>query len=375
MSSTLHDLLAQRRDEVLGMFVSRVMGDEIAAAPTGTRRSELVDHLPAFLDELIDALVATGGEPADGTRAPSELPLAGRIKAGEHGVTRLRQGFDIEALVREYGILRECILSIIEREKVAVSARDFSLLSKCLDAGALEAVKQYVSHKQDSLERAAAAREEVLAVVSHDLRNPLNTIVIGVHRLASLVPNESQQYKLTQTIQRAADRMLRMIGDLLDASSILAGHLKIEREPIEVAEVLADVAESFEGSCKESGLTLEVSAEPLLVSADKERLHQVLGNLVGNAIKFTPSGGTVSVSVTSTADAATFEVRDTGPGIAKAMQAVIFDRFWRGERASTPSAGLGLYIARGIVEAHGGSLSLESEEGRGTTFRFTIPRA
>ena len=221
------------------MFVSRVMGDEIAAAPSGTRRSELVDHLPAFLDELIDALVAPGAEAGEGTRSPSDLPLAGRIKAGEHGVTRLRQGFDIEALVREYGILRECILSIIEREKVTVSARDFSLLSRCLDAGALEAVKQYVSHKQESLERAAASREEVLAVVSHDLRNPLNTIVIGVHRLASLVPNESQQYKLTQTIQRAADRMLRLIGDLLDASSILAGHLKVDPAPIEAAVVIA----------------------------------------------------------------------------------------------------------------------------------------
>ena len=242
--------------------------------------------------------------------------------------------------------------------------------------GTIEAVKAYVGEQQQSLASAALAREDVLAVVSHDLRNPLNTVVIAIHKLASLVSEESQQYKLTQTIQRSADRMLRMIGDLLDASSIQAGQLSVERDVVDAVDLLSDVRESFESACSDRGLALRVASTPeIIVGGDRQRLHQVLANLVGNAVKFTPSGGAIDVNVTATSTRIEFEVRDTGKGIPEDQCASIFDRFWKGQRGSRSGTGLGLYIARGIVEAHGGKITVTSVVGQGTSFRFWIPRA
>ena len=367
MQRKLYEVLKANREEVLGLFVSRVMGDEIAPAPAGARRSELIDHLPGFFDEMIVALEQSASE---------ETARAGQLKsAADHGVTRLRQGFDVEALVREYGIMRECILTVIERAGASVTARDFGLLSYCLDVGTIEAVKAYVGEQQQSLASAALAREDVLAVVSHDLRNPLNTVVIAIHKLASLVSEESQQYKLTQTIQRSADRMLRMIGDLLDASSIQAGQLSVERDMVDAVDLLSDVRESFESACGDRGLALRVAGTPgIVVVGDRQRLHQVLANLVGNAVKFTPRGGAIDVNVTAAPTQIEFEVRDTGDGIPEDQCASIFDRFWKGQRASRTGTGLGLYIARGIVEAHGGKITVTSVVGQGTSFRFWLPR-
>lgn len=218
------------------------------------------------------------------------------------------------------------------------------------------------------------AREEILGVVSHDLRNPLN--VIGLS-LASLrreqSPSPSQQKNLDK-MGRAVSRMNRLIQDLLDVTRMEAGGLSLTPSSIEVPALLQDAAEMLRALAEEKTIEFRVQAEPELlpVMADRERALQVFSNLVGNAIKFTPSGGQVIVGAKRDGKAICFSVSDNGPGIAAHDLNRIFDRYWQG-RAKAQGAGLGLAIAKGIVDAHGGKIWVESRMGQGATFFFTLP--
>lgn len=226
--------------------------------------------------------------------------------------------------------------------------------------------------------QATRARDDVLAVVSHDLRNPLNTVQMSATFLLDLLatpdakPPFEQQLK---AINRAATRANRLIGDLLDVSRIEAGTLAVERSPIDALQVLTDAIEDQRGLATEKGLTLtgELTGQPARIAGDKERISQVFSNLIGNAIKFTPMGGSIVVTGCINSGFGEFDVADTGPGITEEHLPHLFDRFWQANRATRTGAGLGLSIAKGIVEAHGGVLKAESEIGKGTKFSFTIP--
>ena len=146
--------------------------------------------------------------------------------------------------------------------------------------------------------------------------------------------------------------------------------------PVDVTALAQDGVQSFQALAGQRGLTLRLQAPPGPVPAevDSERVLQVLANLIGNAIKFTPAGGAIHLRVEPFDDRVELTVADTGPGIAAEDQASVFDRFWQADRSERRGMGLGLYIARSIAEAHGGRLTLESELGRGSTFRFSVPR-
>jgi signal transduction histidine kinase len=169
--------------------------------------------------------------------------------------------------------------------------------------------------------------------------------------------------------------MSRLIRDLLDVSTIGNGGLVMVPEEIDVCALLRDTLQSFEGPAAAKGI--ELSAEPLeslpAVRADPGRLMQVLSNVVGNAVKFTPAGGTVRLCARIHDEYITISVSDTGPGIPADSLAHIFDRFWQARRTQRAGAGLGLAIARGIVEAHGGRIWAESELGKGATVSFSVP--
>jgi len=226
--------------------------------------------------------------------------------------------------------------------------------------------------------QATRARDDVLAVVSHDLRNPLNAVQMSATFLLDLLatpgttPPFEQQLK---AINRAATRANRLIGDLLDVSRIEAGTLAVERSPLEADKVLAESVEDQRGLATEKGLTIKChwEGEPARIAGDKERISQVFSNLIGNAIKFTPSDEEIDVGGEKKGDFAEFVVVDTGPGITPEHLPHLFDRFWQANSATKTGAGLGLSIAKGIVEAHGGTLRAESDVGHGTKFIFTIP--
>jgi signal transduction histidine kinase len=225
--------------------------------------------------------------------------------------------------------------------------------------------------------RATRTRDEVLAIVSHDLRNPLHAITLGAGQLLKQVgddPSRHFEKRLIEGVVRAATRTKTLIQDLLDVSCVEAGELVVSPESCPVAELIQEaMAENLPMAAERSqSLTWTVAPGIAAVQADRKRILQVLGNLLSNAVKFTPAGGRIALRVTRHGDRVWFAVSDTGPGIPVADQAHIFDRFWQARHARRAGAGLGLSIARGIVAAHGGRLWVESTPGEGSTFLFDL---
>ena len=233
--------------------------------------------------------------------------------------------------------------------------------------------------EREARERAEAAirtREEVLAIVSHDLRNPLNTISMGAAALADFASDEASRAKYIQMVQRAIQRMNRLIEDLMDVVRLEGGQkLALDPRPLDLAPLLTEMCESFRAQAAPRNQTLVCETAPGLppVLADRDRLAQVLTNLVGNALKFTPEGGRISLRAEEAEDSVRITVEDTGPGIAPDDLPRIFDPYWQAGRTARLGAGLGLTIAKGIVEGHGGSITVMSKPGEGTTFTFTLP--
>ncbi|HEX7091924.1 MAG TPA: ATP-binding protein [Longimicrobiales bacterium] len=226
-------------------------------------------------------------------------------------------------------------------------------------------------------QRAIAARDDVLGILSHDLGNPLSAIFIRSRVLLRTLPQElAPAREQVEGIRTAAEEMDRLITNLLDLRRLEAGRLVLERRRHSAAALLEGVRESFGVLAAEKSLALELHCgEPSpTLHADRDRVLQVLGNLVGNAIKFTPPGGRIDVHVLQDSNAEVrFEVRDTGPGISPEQLPHLFDRFWQARHSGRRSVGLGLSIAKGIVEAHGGRIWVESEPGAGARFYFTVP--
>lgn len=228
-------------------------------------------------------------------------------------------------------------------------------------------------------EEAGRARESMVAVVSHDLKNPLSTIQMAASfLLEDLVPDDEahalERRQLT-SIHREAGRAYRLIRDLLDVNAIEAGTLHVVRSTQEIAPLVDEVVETLKplAQAKQIELALEAASGLPVLHADRDRLFQVFSNLGGNAIKFTPEGGRVLIRARHEDDAVAFDVVDTGPGIPPADLSRVFDRYWQAKKTASLGSGLGLTIARGIVEAHGGRIDVSSVPGEGTVFSFTIP--
>lgn len=228
---------------------------------------------------------------------------------------------------------------------------------------------------EEALRLAVHMREEFLAIVSHDLRNPLNSVLLGSEILQSSPTLDPQSVGKIELILNAAKRMSRMLSDLLDLSSMDAGHLSMECKTESVDALLSATVETVTHSAAARGIQLEVVANELNMVAfcDRERILQVLTNLVGNAIKFSSQSGRVRIEARRKVDDIEFAVRDSGTGITKSQLDHIFDPYWQAPKTAKLGTGLGLSIARGIVESHDGRIWAESDAGRGSCFFFTLP--
>lgn len=230
-------------------------------------------------------------------------------------------------------------------------------------------------------QRAARAREEVVAVVSHDLKNPIAGVQLAARSIrrsidASKAIDPEKLRRFADGILSSTATMDRLVRDLLDLSRMEAGKFRIQRAPTDVRVLLADIETSFAALAKERGIDLRVRppASALVASLDADRIRQLLSNLVGNALKFVPAGGSVDVVATSDGRHLVLEVRDDGPGIPRADLPHLFDRYWQPQQArGRNGAGLGLFICKGIADAHGATLTVESEEGSGARFVCTVP--
>jgi len=219
-------------------------------------------------------------------------------------------------------------------------------------------------------------KSEVISAVSHELRSPLTSIKGFTATLLHKWERFSDEAKkhMLLTVQTDADRLARLIGELLDMSRIEAGRLQLRRQMVDVAEVARRVMERIQPAAGGHTLCTKFPPQPPLVWGDPEKIEQVLSNLVENAIKHT-EGGTITVDVASDADAVRVGVSDQGSGIPAEQRRQIFGKYFRrGERTGSPSgAGLGLYISKGLVEAHGGKMWVEDAPGGGALFAFTLP--
>ncbi len=231
----------------------------------------------------------------------------------------------------------------------------------------------------EAAQRAVRSREDLLSIVSHDLKNPLG--VIRLHAQMLLRPRGGEERRSSRTqleaIQRAADHMGRLITDLLTAASVESGRFVVARQPIDPATLVSDALVALRPLAERKSLRIVDEIPPHLqqVFADAARIEQVLGNLVGNAIKFSPEHGRITVRAVPLQHEIAFSVSDTGGGIAATDLPRLFDRFWQAERSARIGTGLGLFIAKGIVDAHGGKIWIDSELGEGTTVFFTLPMA
>jgi signal transduction histidine kinase len=220
--------------------------------------------------------------------------------------------------------------------------------------------------------RAIRVQETFVATVSHDLKNPLNTISMSAQALRRRLPEEPVCQHL-HVVQRSIDRMLRIIADLLDTSAIEHGQLAVEPKAEDARALLDDALELLRPLASAKGQTLLAEVpEGAEVFCDRERVLQVLSNVIGNAIKFSPEGARIEITVRREPHVVCFAVRDEGPGVEAAEQRHVFERYRHASHASGGGSGLGLFIAKGIVEAHGGQIWLKSRLGAGSTFYFTL---
>ncbi|MFY2564102.1 ATP-binding protein [Corallococcus terminator] len=239
---------------------------------------------------------------------------------------------------------------------------------------------QHLLSERERSDESVTARDDFLGMVSHDLRTLLGGIAM---RAAMLVRNASEDAvgqrtrKDAESIQLFTARMNRLIGDLLDVASIEAGKLTVDPRPEDAIRLVRETVEAFQPSASAKGISLdsEVAKDSLLARFDHERILQVLANLLSNAIKFTPEGGRISIRVEPADEEVRFSVTDTGVGITEERQGRVFERFWQALEIDKRGLGLGLYISRCIVEAHGGRIWVESDSETGSSFFFTLPRA
>jgi len=268
------------------------------------------------------------------------------------------------------------ILQFLSADAARLSTPEALLLVEDLARRAALAVDNALLYGE--AQRATRARDDVLAIVSHDLRNPLNTIHMSTTFLLDVLETPGgvapiiPQLKL---IRRATARGNALIQDLLDVSRIESGTLAVDASLTSASELLDEAVLELEPLVTSKGLRFEHQWEgaDVNVPADRGRIAQVFSNLVGNAMKFTEASGLVRVTGARHGPFIEFVVSDSGAGIAPDDVPHLFDRFWKASKASRGGAGLGLFIVKGIVESHGGTVSVESVLGAGTSFRFTLP--
>jgi signal transduction histidine kinase len=356
-----------RADDELRVAESRVASLEATAA-THDESAGLhgIDSALARYHDAVDALPVVGQAEPDGERR--------RIFTGDLVPARAALDRAISVLIaHEERQLSAARISRDHDENGAVAVAAGALVFGVFACTALAiTLGAHLSTLYKRVTVAVAAREELLHAVAHDLRSPLSAIRLKAAVLKQRVP-EAQTHAVG--ISGIVDRMDGLIKRLLDVASIEGGTLSVSPVEVSVADLFADTTALFQELAAQKSLALESEGgASLSVRADRERALEVLSNLVGNAVKFTPINGRVVMRARANESVVHFDVVDTGPGIAPKDLPRVFDRFYRAE-AARGGNGLGLSIAKGIVEAHGGRIGCESTYGHGARFWFTLPRA
>lgn len=348
------------------------------------RYSDLYDFAPVTyctltLSGCIAEINLAGAELLETSRAnligtPFELYLSTTGHVAFRAYLEQRRGVGQEHLAVELVLASTSSSSkVIQMVSTYVHDRDGAIVGY---RAALTDITE-LKRAETALRLAVRMREDFLAVVSHDLRNPLTSISLAAQILVDPHNRGFDALAVIERIDRAATRMARMLSDLLDLSSMDAGHLSMEPKVERVGPLLMAIVESCRASAAQKSIRLEVALEaPNLVAyCDRDRVSQVVVNLVVNAIKFSHQGDLVTIEARQYLDCVEIAVRDSGVGLDASQLEHIFDPYWQVAATAKKGTGLGLSIAKGIVEMHGGRFRVESTQGRGSSFIFTLPTA
>ena len=368
-----------------------------ATADPAELRNEAGDILRATVEDMQSA--QTGRQQAEKSRGRSRDDSEGNVltrASASHGQGRVVSGFELWAVVAEYRALRASVLrQWRESEPVADlnDLDDVTRFNESMDQSLTHAVRSYAEHarrdrdalmaneqaaRQDA-EAANRTKDLFLATLSHEMRTPLNAIVGWLSILRHENAQASHFQEGLKVIERNTMAQVQLIDDLLDVSRIVSGKLRVDIQPCELADLVNAGLNVTRPAADARGITLNVRIDPAASGTlcDSVRIQQVVWNLVSNAIKFTPDGGHVHVTLTRDASGYQIQVRDTGQGISPDLLPHVFDRFRQADssmRRRFAGLGLGLSIVKHIVEAHGGTVEADSPgEGKGSTFTVRLP--
>ena len=348
--------------------------------------AQLADHrerLAAVLDTMADGVILVDSENrvALSNRAAHEL-LAFEAPSGTplSSILRDHELRSLMMLCRESGERQHVELALSSpRRSLNATATPITAKPGETEPDELGTSVLLMLHDLTPLRQLETTRREFVANVSHELRNPLAAVKAMVETLeGGAVSDSAAASDFLSRINREVDRMNAMVNDLLELSRIERGHSGLHREPVDAAATIAAVRTDLEHRIVETGVAVTINASGGVVAlGDAEKLRQVISNLLDNALKFTPRGGTIELCArNSEQNSVLVQVRDSGPGIAPEHLPHLFERFYKADRSRRDQGtGLGLAIAKHIVELHGGEIGVESTEGAGATFWFTLPQA
>ena len=346
----LHEILAQRADEVMQRWQSKARG-----TPDSMPIVELLDHLPQFLQEIISALRLDA-------RASDEISTA-----SEHGEQRLRLGFSLDAVVREYGVMRDAIIATAVDAGATLTYHELQIIHDCVITGIAHAVSQYTRQRDAELARLA---NEHFAFIAHELRNPLSaaTTAFGLLRDQGLLPES----RTVGALERGLRRTSELIDQTLTIARVASG-IELRREETTLRALVDDVELGAVSDAEAKAITLRTSvAQDATLSVDVRLIRSAMGNLVRNAVKYSHAGATVEIRASIANQHVILEIEDGCGGLAPGMVERAFAPFVRFDPGAG-GFGLGLAIAKQAVDAHGGNIRVQNLPGRGCIFALELP--
>jgi signal transduction histidine kinase len=355
----LHDVLVVKRDEVLRRWKTQVQG---TLAPEAMPTLEILDHIPEFLDEIVAALRADAG-------VLSVAPPSKQSKmAATHGAQRLRLGFSLDAVVREYGALRHAIVAAASDDAAALSLRELEVLVDCIVNGIASAVTEYTQRRDAEFLRQA---NEHFAFIAHELRNPLSSAAVALELLKNggALPTESRSVRALESGLR---RTTELIEQTLRIARVASG-VELRRQSTTLKAICAEVELAARAEAESKGVELRIAIDDEEeVRVDERLVRSALGNLLRNAVKYSASGKVVELRGRTEDKRVVIEVQDGCGGLEPGKVEQAFAPFVRLDAKQT-GFGLGLAIAKQAIDAHGGTIRVQNLPGTGCIFVLELP--
>ena len=364
MPGRLAGLLLDDRDELIHRWEKRVLEDPKVPSANRLSNPALEDHIPSLINTMLKRVTHHPSEPW-GERVGRAMGGSDEVGLA-HAQHRFRVHYSLTEALRELSHFRSALLELCEEKVVTLTFEETKLVHATID--------ELMTISASELERAGLrAREEVMAVVAHDLQNPVSTIAGWATRIGAGQMTDPE--KVGAVLARCAKRMERLVEDLLMLAKLEAGHLSVRAADVDMVAVVRETAEQLRSYAerKRVVVTATLPEGDARVHGDRDRLEQALGNLLGNAIKFSPASSSVVIELEVDDEQCVLRVRDSGPGISPDHIENVFRPFWQAPAKTKEGLGLGLAITRGIIEAHGGTIRVESSPGAGASFIVTMP--